>query len=154
MQGWNNRSWFFNERLVDLFDGSLDIVSTLFFFFFFVLSLAEKLYNSQGPELRRSLFSLKQLFQVSTRRADFVKLTRWMTTWSMVLKNCRIACFFYYMPTMFNESSLVLALVLVGNICLKVLCNYSYKTFDWWSPHQPCETVVCVRGLLNVPIVG
>lgn len=26
--------------------------------------LAEKLYNSQGPELRRSLFSLKQLFQV------------------------------------------------------------------------------------------
>ncbi|KAK3528051.1 hypothetical protein QTP86_017092 [Hemibagrus guttatus] len=28
-----------------------------------VFSLAEKLYNSQGPELRRSLFSLKQLFQ-------------------------------------------------------------------------------------------
>lgn len=27
-------------------------------------SLPEKLYNSQGPELRRSLFSLKQLFQV------------------------------------------------------------------------------------------
>lgn len=26
--------------------------------------LPEKLYNSQGPELRRSLFSLKQLFQV------------------------------------------------------------------------------------------
>lgn len=26
--------------------------------------VSEKLYNSQGPELRRSLFSLKQLFQV------------------------------------------------------------------------------------------
>uniref|UniRef100_A0A8B9KC26 Formin homology 2 domain containing 1 n=1 Tax=Astyanax mexicanus TaxID=7994 RepID=A0A8B9KC26_ASTMX len=30
---------------------------------FSLSSLAEKLYNSQGPELRRSLFSLKQLFQ-------------------------------------------------------------------------------------------
>lgn len=28
------------------------------------LCVSEKLYNSQGPELRRSLFSLKQLFQV------------------------------------------------------------------------------------------
>lgn len=27
--------------------------------------VSEKLYNSQGPELRRSLFSLKQLFQVT-----------------------------------------------------------------------------------------
>lgn len=31
--------------------------------------LAEKLYNSQGPELRRSLFSLKQLFQVGGPRS-------------------------------------------------------------------------------------
>ncbi|CAB1338795.1 unnamed protein product [Coregonus sp. 'balchen'] len=28
-----------------------------------LISLPEKLYNSHGPELRRSLFSLKQLFQ-------------------------------------------------------------------------------------------
>ncbi|GAA6096599.1 FH1/FH2 domain-containing protein 1 isoform X1 [Tachysurus ichikawai] len=28
-----------------------------------VMPIYEKLYNSQGPELRRSLFSLKQLFQ-------------------------------------------------------------------------------------------
>lgn len=33
----------------------------------FVFRSVEKLYNSHGPELRRSLFSLKQLFQVSKR---------------------------------------------------------------------------------------
>uniref|UniRef100_A0A674IAK1 Formin homology 2 domain containing 1 n=1 Tax=Terrapene triunguis TaxID=2587831 RepID=A0A674IAK1_9SAUR len=32
-----------------------------------VHAILEKLYNSQGPELRRSLFSLKQLFQVPMR---------------------------------------------------------------------------------------
>lgn len=31
------------------------------------LPLAEKLYGSSGPELRRSLFSLKQIFQVRPR---------------------------------------------------------------------------------------
>ncbi|KAJ4920514.1 hypothetical protein JOQ06_004182 [Pogonophryne albipinna] len=28
-----------------------------------ISSVSEKLYNSHGPELRRALFSLKQLFQ-------------------------------------------------------------------------------------------
>lgn len=32
---------------------------------FFPSHFTEKLYNSNGPELRRSLFSLKQLFQVN-----------------------------------------------------------------------------------------
>ncbi|CAF90318.1 unnamed protein product [Tetraodon nigroviridis] len=38
-----------------------------------VHAILEKLYNSQGPELRRSLFSLKQLFQV---RGSWVLLER------------------------------------------------------------------------------
>lgn len=35
-----------------------------FMTYFSFLPIIEKLYNSHGPELRRSLFSLKQLFQV------------------------------------------------------------------------------------------
>uniref|UniRef100_A0A672ZB91 FH1/FH2 domain-containing protein 1-like n=1 Tax=Sphaeramia orbicularis TaxID=375764 RepID=A0A672ZB91_9TELE len=43
---------------LETFYADVDDVLCLFF-----LCFAEKLYNSQGPELRRSLFSLKQLFQ-------------------------------------------------------------------------------------------
>ena len=48
----------FSEPLTD--SRGCEVTSCVSFY-----CVSEKLYNSQGPELRRSLFSLKQLFQVS-----------------------------------------------------------------------------------------
>lgn len=59
-----------NTLLLFFISGCVTVINLVFYFYtknehFFLSFSTERLYNSSGRDLRRALFSLKQIFQVT-----------------------------------------------------------------------------------------